>query len=214
MLRVVAGTLICVVFYFVLPQVLCYNITMAVNSASHMWGEQPYHDAMSRPCRSKNNALMWIFMLGENWHNNHHAFPYSATTQINWYEVDLQFAVYKLLEALSLAWRHKEKALCPAAMDYQRVEGHRANAHFQVLQLGIAVLTLTVTGWGLFGRRTSNSSAGRDPKADELPYTKVETNDLETAARNTGEGQSSAQTSIRCCAETEGDGGDLFDPVG
>lgn len=87
-----------VAFYFWLPMVLSMQITMLVNSAVHIWGDEPYQDAMSDPCRSKNNAFLFWPMLGENWHNNHHGAPGSATTWVNWYQFDCQYLVMRLLE--------------------------------------------------------------------------------------------------------------------
>jgi len=144
MLRVMAETACAMVFYLGLPQFLCYHSTMLVNSAVHLWGDEPYHDAMSLPCRSKNNALLWAIHLGENWHNNHHAFPYSATNQINWYQIDLQFAVYKVLEGLNFAWRTKVKMLHPQAMEYQWIEGHDSNALWQTMLTLVAMAPLSL----------------------------------------------------------------------
>merc|ERR1712039_1051492 len=171
---IVSGSFCWVVFYFVLPQTLCFNFTSAVNSAVHLWGEEPYRDAMSSPCRSKNNALLWFCLVGENWHNNHHAFPSSATTQIEWYEVDLVFVVYKLLEALGLAWRHKEKAIHPEAIEYQRFEGYEVNVSLQVLQLGTAFLALTGMWWWCLDERTPKSAHNHRCNVQKTPsYTTV-----------------------------------------
>jgi stearoyl-CoA desaturase (Delta-9 desaturase) len=40
--------------------------------------------------------------LGEGWHNNHHAFPYSAAFGLRWFEFDLGFLFIRLLQALGL----------------------------------------------------------------------------------------------------------------
>ena len=55
--------------FFWAPMVLSMQITMLVNSAVHIWGDEPYEDAMSEPCTAKNNAFLFWPMLGENWHN-------------------------------------------------------------------------------------------------------------------------------------------------
>lgn len=183
--RVLAGTFCWAVFYFILPQTLTYNFTQAVNSALHLWGEEPHHDALSQPCRSKNSALLWVFMLGEKWHNNHHAFPYSATTQIEWYQVDLQFAVYQLMEAFNLAWRYKEKELRSEAMDYQRVEGYEANMNLQILELGIAFLMLTGLGCCYLGRGAPKSAVADRFRGPNMCYTEVSREDVECLAGTT-----------------------------
>ena len=89
-----------VAYYFWAPMVLSMQVTMLVNSAVHIWGDEPYEDAMSEPCTAKNNAFLFWPMLGENWHNNHHGAPGSATTWVNWYQIDCQYMVMKLLELL------------------------------------------------------------------------------------------------------------------
>ena len=40
---------------------------------------------------------------GEGWHNNHHAFPFSARHGLRWYEIDLLWLTIRLLRMLRLA---------------------------------------------------------------------------------------------------------------
>jgi stearoyl-CoA desaturase (delta-9 desaturase) len=47
---------------------------------------------------------MALFGWGEGWHNNHHAFPYSAAFGLRWFEFDPGFLFIRLLAALRLAW--------------------------------------------------------------------------------------------------------------
>ena len=42
-------------------------------------------------------------MLGENWHNNHHAFPWSARQGYG-VQLDLNFCVIWCLQKAGLAW--------------------------------------------------------------------------------------------------------------
>ena len=42
-------------------------------------------------------------MLGENWHNNHHGAPGSATTWVNWYQIDCQYVALDLALSLDLS---------------------------------------------------------------------------------------------------------------
>jgi stearoyl-CoA desaturase (delta-9 desaturase) len=46
---------------------------------------------------------MALLAWGEGWHNNHHAFPYSAAFGLRWFEFDPGFLLIRLLEALGLA---------------------------------------------------------------------------------------------------------------
>ena len=54
-------------------------------------------------CMSKNNAFLMFPMLGENWHNNHHASPGSLSTWVLWYQVDFVYLTGRALELLGLA---------------------------------------------------------------------------------------------------------------
>ena len=46
-----------------------YHMTWLVNSASHIWGGQPYETGDM----SRNNALVGVLAFGEGWHHNHRA---------------------------------------------------------------------------------------------------------------------------------------------
>jgi stearoyl-CoA desaturase (delta-9 desaturase) len=50
---------------------------------------------------------MALLAWGEGWHNNHHAFPYSAAFGLRWYEFDPGFLFIRLLETVGLAWNVK-----------------------------------------------------------------------------------------------------------
>ena len=71
-----------------------------INSLSHSIGARPYLTAD----RSTNSIpiLFAVPTLGQSYHNNHHAFPYSARMQHHWYELDLGFLVLRALEAFGL----------------------------------------------------------------------------------------------------------------
>jgi fatty-acid desaturase len=76
-----------------------FHVTWLVNSATHLWGARRFdtHDD------STNN--LWVALLtgGEGWHNNHHAYPVSATHGMAWWEVDFNYWVIQLLALLGLA---------------------------------------------------------------------------------------------------------------
>lgn len=73
----------------------------ALNSVLHTFGRRPF---VTRDDHSGNLAIMALFGWGEGWHNNHHAFPYSAAFGLRWFEFDPGFLFIRLLEALGLAW--------------------------------------------------------------------------------------------------------------
>ena len=91
-----------VAYYFLFPSCASMQITSFVNSAVHIWGDMPYDDAMSAPCRTYNNAFLFWPMLGENWHNNHHGNPRSHSTAVRWYQLDCQGFVIRMLERVGL----------------------------------------------------------------------------------------------------------------
>jgi stearoyl-CoA desaturase (delta-9 desaturase) len=76
----------------------------AVNSVMHTIGSRPF---ATRDDNSRNLGVMAWLAWGEGWHNNHHAFPYSAAFGLRWFEFDPGFLFIRLLETLGLAWNIK-----------------------------------------------------------------------------------------------------------
>jgi len=81
--------------------------TCAVNSVCHVWGLRPYQTAD----QSRNSWLLGLLALGEGWHNNHHAFPYSARHGLHWWQPDTSWCVIWSMERLGLAWRVRRPVL-------------------------------------------------------------------------------------------------------
>jgi stearoyl-CoA desaturase (delta-9 desaturase) len=79
--------------------VYAYHSTWLVNSATHMFGYRTY----KTPDRSTNSWWVALLSFGEGWHNNHHAFPYSARHGMAWYEFDMTWWTIRLLWLLRLA---------------------------------------------------------------------------------------------------------------
>nr|XP_028953650.1 palmitoyl-monogalactosyldiacylglycerol delta-7 desaturase, chloroplastic-like isoform X2 [Malus domestica] len=52
---------------------------------------------------SRNNWLIGLMAHGEGWHNNHHAFEYSARHGLEWWEIDVTWYVIRFLEIIGLA---------------------------------------------------------------------------------------------------------------
>jgi stearoyl-CoA desaturase (delta-9 desaturase) len=73
----------------------------AINSLMHTFGTRPF---LTRDDNSRNSGVVALLAWGEGWHNNHHAFPYSAAFGLRWFEFDAGFILIRLLEALGLAW--------------------------------------------------------------------------------------------------------------
>ncbi|MDJ0394184.1 fatty acid desaturase [Rhodococcus sp. G-MC3] len=69
------------------------HIVWAINSFLHMFGTRPYE---SRE-HSRNAGILALVTFGESWHNNHHAFPDSASFGIDWYRFDPGYWLIKFL---------------------------------------------------------------------------------------------------------------------
>jgi stearoyl-CoA desaturase (delta-9 desaturase) len=72
----------------------------AVNTFTHLWGAQTY----ATRDESRNSALVALASYGEGWHNNHHAFPNSAMHGLEWWQLDINGLLIRLLERCQLAW--------------------------------------------------------------------------------------------------------------
>ncbi|KAI3875761.1 hypothetical protein MKX03_023684, partial [Papaver bracteatum] len=57
-----------------LGNALSHHATFVVNSLCHTWGRRPWNTKDL----SKNNWVVGLLGHGEGWHNNHHAFEFSA----------------------------------------------------------------------------------------------------------------------------------------
>ncbi|KAF9621749.1 hypothetical protein IFM89_027603 [Coptis chinensis] len=97
-----------------------YHVTFSVNSVCHIWG----HQAWNTGDLSKNNWFVALFTFGEGWHNNHHAFEFSARHGLEWWQLDTTWYVIKLLEHFGLATNvkvpskiHKHKKSLKNRMD-------------------------------------------------------------------------------------------------
>ncbi len=81
--------------------VVSYHSTWLVNSAAHMMGYRTYRTTD----RSTNCWWVAVLAFGEGWHNNHHAFPFSARHGLSWFEIDMTWWHVKALAFLRLADR-------------------------------------------------------------------------------------------------------------
>ncbi|MBE9118223.1 acyl-CoA desaturase [Lusitaniella coriacea LEGE 07157] len=79
--------------------VVVFHCTWFVNSATHKFGYRTFNS----DDRSKNCWWVALLTYGEGWHNNHHAFQYSARHGLKWWEVDLTWATIWLLQSVGLA---------------------------------------------------------------------------------------------------------------
>jgi stearoyl-CoA desaturase (delta-9 desaturase) len=72
----------------------------SINSFLHCFGMSRFETEE----HSHNFGPIALLTFGESWHNNHHAFPGSASFGLEWYRLDPGYWFIKLLEVLHLAW--------------------------------------------------------------------------------------------------------------
>ena len=71
----------------------------ALNSVLHTMGRRRF----GTQDNSRNSWILGGLVWGEGWHNNHHAFPSSASFALKWYALDLSYWLIVVLERLGLA---------------------------------------------------------------------------------------------------------------
>lgn len=84
---------------FLLPTIVLYHSTFAVNSVAHRYGRRRFNT----PDASRNNWFVSLLVFGEGWHNNHHRFPTSARQGIGRYEIDPTWWLIRGMRSLRLA---------------------------------------------------------------------------------------------------------------
>lgn len=82
------------VFYIWAVPVFAVSISqIAFNYFCHMHG---YRNIDTKD-KSSNNILMWPFILGDAWHNNHHGHAERLSTKIYWWEFDPVASLVRLI---------------------------------------------------------------------------------------------------------------------
>jgi stearoyl-CoA desaturase (Delta-9 desaturase) len=77
-----------------------HHFTYSINSLCHVFGKRDFETTDE----SRNLALIAIPTFGEAWHNNHHAFPTSATHGLGRWQLDISAIVIDSLEKVGLVW--------------------------------------------------------------------------------------------------------------
>jgi stearoyl-CoA desaturase (delta-9 desaturase) len=78
---------------------LLHHVTWSINSICHFYGREAYRARDE----SKNVWALSPVSFGESWHNNHHAFPWSARLGLGRWQVDVGWYVIRALSAVGLA---------------------------------------------------------------------------------------------------------------
>jgi stearoyl-CoA desaturase (delta-9 desaturase) len=79
--------------------VIGQHATWCINSLCHLFGSRPFFTGD----RSTNNVWLALPTLGGSWHNNHHAFPTTASNQLAWWQLDPCYWVIAAFARLGLA---------------------------------------------------------------------------------------------------------------
>ncbi|XP_050943368.1 palmitoyl-monogalactosyldiacylglycerol delta-7 desaturase, chloroplastic-like isoform X2 [Cucumis melo] len=79
--------------------VMSYHAIFMVNSVCHKWGKKQWNTTDL----SRNNWWVSLLTFGEGWHNNHHAFEYSARYGLEWWQLDFAWYVIMFLKAIGVA---------------------------------------------------------------------------------------------------------------
>ena len=87
----------------VVSTVCVYHIIWSANSFCHRYGTRRF----PTPDDSRNNAIVSLLTLGDGWHHNHHQFPYSARHGIRWWELDINYAILRVLAWCHVVWELK-----------------------------------------------------------------------------------------------------------
>jgi stearoyl-CoA desaturase (delta-9 desaturase) len=106
-----------------------------INGVGHYWGYRNFETQDA----SRNIIPFGVLVGGEEFHNNHHAYAYSAKLANKWWELDIGWVYIRLLEALHLASvkRTSPKTSFAADKDAIDIETLRAVVanRFHVLKL-------------------------------------------------------------------------------
>jgi stearoyl-CoA desaturase (Delta-9 desaturase) len=89
-----------VVWGGVVSTVCVYHIIWSANSVCHRYGTRRFATRDD----SRNNFLVALLTLGDGWHHNHHYCPYSAKHGFQWWQVDINYAILKLLAGVGIVW--------------------------------------------------------------------------------------------------------------
>ncbi|RZC83678.1 hypothetical protein C5167_046465 [Papaver somniferum] len=105
-----------------------HHSTFIVNSVCHKWGTKTWNTKDD----SRNNFIIGM-LVGEGWHNNHHAFEFSARVGLEWWQFDPQWYVVKLLEYIGLATDVKEPTEIQKLKMSFKYDKHGSQSFDQVL---------------------------------------------------------------------------------
>lgn len=77
-----------------------HHLMWTSGSTAHIFGTKPFETNDE----ARNNFILALPNLGEAWHNNHHAFPWSAMFGLRWWELDPGAWSIRTMESVGLVW--------------------------------------------------------------------------------------------------------------
>jgi len=87
-------------FLFIgIGRIIQQQMTFCINSWTHFVGDQKYTNGTAR-----DSWGIAFLLLGENWHNFHHAFPSDYRNGHKWYHFDAHKWIIFLMSKIGLAW--------------------------------------------------------------------------------------------------------------
>ena len=78
----------------------CQHLTWSINSIIHIVGTRPNKTTD----QSRNIGPLFFLTLGGSWHNNHHAYPSSASNQRKFWQLDPGYWLILVFDKLGLVW--------------------------------------------------------------------------------------------------------------
>lgn len=100
-----------------------HHVTWSINSICHFYGREAYRARDE----SKNVWAMAPISFGESWHNNHHAFPWSARLGLRAWQVDFGWYLISAMKALHLV--RDVKVPTREQREARRLAAGEANGH-------------------------------------------------------------------------------------
>jgi stearoyl-CoA desaturase (Delta-9 desaturase) len=96
------GALGALLWGFYVPACLANYATAAVNAFGHSTRVPGWYRRFATPDQSVNRPLLALITFGMGWHNNHHRYAAPARAGFAWYEVDVAYALLRVLLAIRL----------------------------------------------------------------------------------------------------------------
>lgn len=102
--------------------------TFCVNSLVHFLGKKTYGKGTA-------GDVWWLapFLLGENWHSYHHAFPSDYRNGVKWYQMDVNKWIIYAMSKVGLAWDLKRTTEVRIRAKAQDVKMHVIDTRKQEL---------------------------------------------------------------------------------